>query len=191
MRKLRVEYHVIDKCNLNCKSCAHFSNLVEEAVHRPLDKIKNDFARIHKLTHKGAPEYIEKIAREEREREERIRKKEEDYKELKYSVKLRKEASCVLDANQPLKPKMRRMVHQNAYNNFKKAHTHTASHSNKTCGCWANKTDKERYAWSGTVRLEDAEIFSKLREAMTKPETNRDETVRDKVIKTIISFIFV
>ena len=61
MRKLRVEYHVIDKCNLNCKSCAHFSNLVEEAVHRPLDKIKKDFARIHKLTRKGAPEYIEKI----------------------------------------------------------------------------------------------------------------------------------
>ena len=25
--KLRIEYHVIDKCNLNCKGCSHFSNL--------------------------------------------------------------------------------------------------------------------------------------------------------------------
>ena len=52
------------------------------------------------------------------------------------------------------------LIYQIAYNNFKKEHINKLLQKGIQ-NAWANKTDKERYAWSGTVRLEDAEIFSK------------------------------
>jgi len=60
-RKLRIEYHLQDKCNLNCKACSHFSNLVKEEETKPLDKIYQDFKKIHELTNKGDSDYMENI----------------------------------------------------------------------------------------------------------------------------------
>lgn len=60
-KKLRIEYHVIDKCNLNCKSCSHFSNLVDKEIPKPLAKIKDDFKLIWKLTNGGSPDCLEKV----------------------------------------------------------------------------------------------------------------------------------
>ena len=59
--KIRVEYHVIDKCNLNCKSCSHFSNLVDQEIPKPLGKVKQDFQRIWELTNQGDPNCVEKV----------------------------------------------------------------------------------------------------------------------------------
>lgn len=60
-KKIRIEYHVIDKCNLNCKSCSHFSNLVDKEIPKSLDKIKEDFKRIWQLTNEGSPDCVEKV----------------------------------------------------------------------------------------------------------------------------------
>ena len=61
--KLRIEYHVIDRCNLNCKSCAHFSNLksTKGEIPKTLSKIKHDFQKVYELTNNGHPDYLEKI----------------------------------------------------------------------------------------------------------------------------------
>jgi len=59
--KIRIEYHVIDKCNLNCKSCSHFSNLVDREVPKPLSKIRTDLARLWALTDGGSPDKVEMV----------------------------------------------------------------------------------------------------------------------------------
>lgn len=61
LNKIRIEYHVLDKCNLNCKSCSHFSNLVEKEIPKTLEQIKFDFSKIWDLTKQGSPECVEKI----------------------------------------------------------------------------------------------------------------------------------
>lgn len=60
-KKIRIEYHVIDKCNLNCKSCSHFSNLVEREIPKSLDQIKKDFSKIWDLTNQGSTYCVEKV----------------------------------------------------------------------------------------------------------------------------------
>jgi len=61
--KLRVEYHVIDRCNLNCKACSHFSNLKSTRAEIPknLNKIKADFKKVYELTNNGDPDYLGKV----------------------------------------------------------------------------------------------------------------------------------
>lgn len=61
-KKIRIEYHVIDKCNLNCKSCSHFSNLVDSEIPKPMLKIKQDLKKIWQLTNEGSPDCIEKVS---------------------------------------------------------------------------------------------------------------------------------
>lgn len=41
--------HVIDKCNLNCSSCSHFSNLTDSDRAVPLDVFHSDLKRLSKL----------------------------------------------------------------------------------------------------------------------------------------------
>lgn len=60
-RKLRIEYHLLDKCNLNCKACSHFCSLVEEEETKSLETISKDFKRIHELTNYGDNAYVEMI----------------------------------------------------------------------------------------------------------------------------------
>lgn len=60
-KKIRIEYHVIDKCNLNCKSCSHFSNLVDREIPKSLDKIRSDLTRLWELTDHGSPDRVEKV----------------------------------------------------------------------------------------------------------------------------------
>lgn len=60
-KKIRIEYHVLDKCNLNCKSCSHFSNLVDNEIPKPLSELKQDFTKIWQLTNFGDPECVEKV----------------------------------------------------------------------------------------------------------------------------------
>ena len=60
-RKLRIEYHLLDKCNLNCSSCSHFCPLVKEETPKTLDKILQDFQKVYDITNKGDKNYIEKI----------------------------------------------------------------------------------------------------------------------------------
>ncbi len=60
-KKIRIEYHVIDKCNLNCKSCSHFSNLVDKEIPKSVDKIKSDLSRVWELTRKGSKDCVEKV----------------------------------------------------------------------------------------------------------------------------------
>lgn len=52
-KKIRVEYYVITKCNLNCKSCAVYSPLVPVNDPIPLEQIKIDFKRLYDLTYDG------------------------------------------------------------------------------------------------------------------------------------------
>lgn len=59
--KIRIEYHVIDKCNLNCKSCSHFSNLVDKEIPKSIDRIKDDFKKLWELTNHGDTDCVEKI----------------------------------------------------------------------------------------------------------------------------------
>ena len=63
VNKLRVEYHVIDRCNLNCKACSHFSNLKSTRAEIPknLNKIKADFKKVYELTNNGDPDYLGKV----------------------------------------------------------------------------------------------------------------------------------
>ena len=58
---LRVEYHLVDRCNLNCKSCSHYSNIVKDEVDKTIDKIKSDFDDLYEVTNKGDPTQLEKI----------------------------------------------------------------------------------------------------------------------------------
>ena len=60
-RKLKIEYHLLNKCNLNCKSCSHFSCLVKSEKEKTLTQIKKDFAKIYELTNKGSSELVEKV----------------------------------------------------------------------------------------------------------------------------------
>lgn len=60
-RKLRIEYHLIDKCNLNCKSCSHFCSLVKEEESKTLEQVKRDFAKIYELSNHGDPNLVETV----------------------------------------------------------------------------------------------------------------------------------
>lgn len=44
-----LEVHLADHCNLNCKGCAHFSNLVPEAVFPDIAQFEKDVARMSSL----------------------------------------------------------------------------------------------------------------------------------------------
>lgn len=44
-----VEFHITEHCNLNCKSCVHFSPLAEEE-YLPLDIFQSDIKRLKELT---------------------------------------------------------------------------------------------------------------------------------------------
>ena len=44
-----VEVHLADHCNLNCKGCAHFSNLVPKAVFYDKTQFENDVRRLSQL----------------------------------------------------------------------------------------------------------------------------------------------
>jgi len=61
-RKLRLEYHLTDLCNINCKSCSHFSCLVKHEEPKTLKKIEQDFAKIYQLTNNGDNNLVEKVS---------------------------------------------------------------------------------------------------------------------------------
>jgi organic radical activating enzyme len=44
-----VEFHLADHCNLNCKGCAHYSNLLEKPVFLGVESFQNDFEQLSKL----------------------------------------------------------------------------------------------------------------------------------------------
>lgn len=44
-----LEVHLADHCNLNCKGCAHFSNLVPEAVFSDISTFESDIKRLFEL----------------------------------------------------------------------------------------------------------------------------------------------
>ena len=45
-----VDYHIIDKCNLNCASCNHFSSLVpEDSKGKSIEQITADFSLLSKI----------------------------------------------------------------------------------------------------------------------------------------------
>jgi organic radical activating enzyme len=44
-----LELHVADQCNMNCKSCFHFSNLVKEESFADLDQYKHDLKHLSQL----------------------------------------------------------------------------------------------------------------------------------------------
>lgn len=44
-----LEFHVADHCNLNCKSCSHFSNLVKTPAFADFEQYKRDIARLSEL----------------------------------------------------------------------------------------------------------------------------------------------
>ena len=44
-----LEYHVADKCNLNCIACEHYSGLVKEECFPDFDKFSKEFARMKEL----------------------------------------------------------------------------------------------------------------------------------------------
>lgn len=43
-----IEYQVTDHCNLNCKQCSHFSNLVEKPQFSSVDEFKKDMIQLEK-----------------------------------------------------------------------------------------------------------------------------------------------
>ena len=45
----QLEIHLADHCNLNCKGCAHFSNLVQEEVFPDLSTFEKDIQRLSEL----------------------------------------------------------------------------------------------------------------------------------------------
>lgn len=51
-----LEYHIADKCNLNCASCSHFAPLVKEDYYPDLNNIAKDMERLGKIV-----DYIEQI----------------------------------------------------------------------------------------------------------------------------------
>lgn len=46
---MQLEYHLADHCNLNCKGCTHFSNLVPEPVFGNLTQFKKDLSQLSTL----------------------------------------------------------------------------------------------------------------------------------------------
>lgn len=44
-----LEFQVADQCNLNCKSCSHFSNLVSEKSFASIEQFKRDLIRLSEL----------------------------------------------------------------------------------------------------------------------------------------------
>lgn len=44
-----LQFHVSDKCNLNCKSCQHFSNIAQEPNYPVYKKVEKDFLHLKKL----------------------------------------------------------------------------------------------------------------------------------------------
>ncbi len=47
-----IDYHIIDKCNLNCKSCNHYSPLAVDSKTVSLAQAENDFSIIKKFEEK-------------------------------------------------------------------------------------------------------------------------------------------
>ncbi len=44
-----LEFHLADHCNLRCKGCTHFSNLVKEPVFADMEQYKKDIVRLSEL----------------------------------------------------------------------------------------------------------------------------------------------
>jgi organic radical activating enzyme len=43
-----IEYHVVDSCNLNCKRCGHFSNIVKGEAFADLEEFRSDLLGLQK-----------------------------------------------------------------------------------------------------------------------------------------------
>lgn len=56
MRNLRnVDYHVTDRCNLNCVSCGHFCPLVPHSVqHKSLSQVSSDLTLLYNVSEEGS-----------------------------------------------------------------------------------------------------------------------------------------
>lgn len=46
---MQIEFHLADHCNLNCKGCTHFSNLVKEPVLADYEQFRQDLRRLSGL----------------------------------------------------------------------------------------------------------------------------------------------
>ncbi len=46
---MQLEFHLADHCNLNCKGCTHFSNLVTEPVFADITQFQKDIKRLSEL----------------------------------------------------------------------------------------------------------------------------------------------
>lgn len=44
-----LEFHIADKCNLNCAACQHFAGLVKEEHFPDFEEFKNGFTKLHSL----------------------------------------------------------------------------------------------------------------------------------------------
>ena len=44
-----IEYHITDRCNLNCKSCIHFCPLCKKSKDKNIYEIKYDFLLLKKI----------------------------------------------------------------------------------------------------------------------------------------------
>ena len=62
LEKLHFEVHLAEHCNLNCKSCSHFSPLAEEEF-ADIEELERDFKRLSVLTD-GDVEFIELLGGE-------------------------------------------------------------------------------------------------------------------------------
>jgi len=98
--KYYIEYNLTDKCNLNCKSCAAYSPLVDEDNSKSLDKIKKDFKKIYELSLNG-----EKIKRVTIMGGEPLLYKYDINKAIKYIATLFNKSEICLVTNGILIPK--------------------------------------------------------------------------------------
>ena len=44
-----MEFHIVDHCNLNCRACNNFSNIVDKEVFVDIESLRKDLLRIHEL----------------------------------------------------------------------------------------------------------------------------------------------
>lgn len=59
-RLLNVDYHVTDKCNLNCVSCGHFCPLVpKDTKHKSIRQVLKDLRALSAITEKG--KYLQQL----------------------------------------------------------------------------------------------------------------------------------
>jgi hypothetical protein len=59
---LRFDVHIADHCNINCKSCEHFSPLAPKSF-IDIKKYENDCNRIAELINEGGGKIVQMLAR--------------------------------------------------------------------------------------------------------------------------------